>query len=37
MSLRLFNEIQDSYTPEHSWNILVITRVLGFASDLGDN
>ena len=35
--LRLFNEIQDSYTPEHSWNILVITRVLSFALELGNN
>ena len=36
MSRILFNGIQDNYTPEHSWNILAITCILGFASDLGD-
>jgi len=29
--------IYNSYTPVHSYNILVITRVFGFASDLGNN
>ena len=26
-----------SYTPVHSYNILIITHVLSSASDLGDN
>ena len=34
---RSFTGVQASYTPVHLHNILVITRVLGFASDLGDN
>ena len=33
----LFSGMQDSYTSEHLLNILVKTRVLGFASDLGGN
>ena len=31
---RLFTGVQASYTPVHLYNILVITHVLGFASDL---
>ena len=33
----LLGGIEASYTPVRSYNILVITRVLGFASDLGNN
>ena len=34
---RFFSGIRDSYTPEHSCNILVITYIFSFASDLVDN
>ena len=37
LSRRLLSGVQASYTPVHSYNILVITHVLGFISDLGDN
>ena len=33
----LLGGIEISYTLVHLYNILVITHVLGFASDLGDN
>ena len=33
----LLGGIEVSYTPVHLYNILVVTRVLGFASDLGNN
>ena len=37
MNRRFFSGIQDSYTTEHLSNTLVMTRILGFALDLGDN
>jgi len=33
----IFSGIKDNYTLEHLCNILVITCILGFASNLGDN
>jgi len=33
----LVSGIYNSYAPVHSYNILAITHVLGFASDLGNN
>ena len=33
----LLGGIEASYTPVHSYNILDITRIFGFASDLGNN
>ena len=33
----LVSGIYNSYTPVHLYNVLVITCVLGFASDLGNN
>ena len=33
----LLGGIEVSYTPVHLYNILVITRILGFALDLGNN
>ena len=34
MNRKLFSGIQETYTLENSCNILVITRILGFTSDL---
>ena len=33
----LLGGIEVSYAPVHSYNILAITHVLGFVSDLGNN
>ena len=33
----LLGGIEASYIPVHSYNILVIIRILSFASDLGNN
>ena len=33
----LLGGVEASYTPVHLYNILIITHVLGLASDLGNN